>query len=268
VAAGSVFVRIFGGKLQLHDPSDPQLVGQVSGALAESGVISGTVDATFSAADTGSGLYRTRVLVDDQQISLHVADPNGGRCADVNDQNTDAYEFGSAAPCKPSAAVTASLDTAAVADGSHRVKIQVEDASGNTTTVFNRLLTVLNHPLPGSTGAVTAPTAQSLNQGRSGLAFFVSRKRIKNGQALRYFGTLSGVGHARRFVDVQVRKSKSRWQVVCSVQTDANGRYACRHRFKRTFRKTRYVFRARVRAQSGFSTETLVTGRRSVTVRP
>lgn len=266
VAAGSMFVRIFGGKLQLRDTSDPQLVGEVSGSMTEFAAVSGSADATFSASDAGSGLYRTRVLVDDQQVSLRAVDTKGGRCVDANAQNADDYEFGSAAPCKLNAAVTASLDTNVAPDGPHRVKIQVEDASGNTTTVFNRALTFANHPVLAANGVAAATT--SVNPTSPALAFFVSRKRLRNGQALRYFGSLTGAGHARRFVDVQVRKTKSRWQVVCSVQTDANGLYACRHRFKRTFRRTRYVFRARVRAQSGFSTQTLVTGRRVVVVRP
>jgi hypothetical protein len=263
IAAGSVFLRIFGGKLALRDAADPQLVGSVSGSVAESAVVSGIADVTFSASDLGSGLYRARILVDDQIVRTTMVDSNAGRCVDVEPQNSDDYEFASATPCKLNASVSTSVDTRAIPDGAHRVKVAVEDASGNETTVFNKAVVVSNHAVLPAGGF-----GQVVDQSRPTLAFFVSRKRLRNGQALRYFGSLSGTGNSRRFVDVQVRKSKTQWQVVCSVQTDPTGRYACRHRFKRTFRKTRYVFRARVRAQAGLSIATLTTSTRSVLVRP
>jgi hypothetical protein len=260
---GSIFVRILGGKMSLRDDSDPQLVGSISGSLAEPAQISGTADLSFSASDSGSGLYRTKILVDDQPVGASAVDTNGGQCVDVNPTNSDEYEFPSASPCKHSASISAAFDTRQMSDGFHRIKVTVEDAGGNIATVLNKGITVGNRQvLPDGPGAQPGQTSLPA------LTFDVSRRRLRNGQALRYFGSLTGVGHARKFVDVQVRRSKTRWQVVCSVQTDVTGRYACRHRFKRTFRTTRYVFRARVRAQAGLSTETLVTRPRAVVVKP
>jgi hypothetical protein len=78
----------------------------------------------------------------------------------------------------------------------------------------------------------------------------VSPRVLRNGHTQTYSGRLQGPYSAGRFVDVEVQDGK-RWKLVCSVSTRAHGRYSCDHRFRRTVRRTRYVFRARVLAQAG-----------------
>jgi hypothetical protein len=99
------------------------------------------------------------------------------------------------------------------------------------------------------------------------VAFKLSRKRLRNGQTLRYVGRLRGPGNGRRFVEVQVRNGRS-WQIVCSVRTDAKGAFACAHRFRRTYRSTTYAFRARVRKQTGLAYEAGASSWRRARVRP
>lgn len=271
---GSVLLRIYGGKLQLRDSSNPVLTGPPSGSLVDQTILSGAADVSLAASDTGTGIYRMRIIVDDVIRAESNFDVNGGKCVDVNPSNTDPYEFASAVPCKGVASSDATLDTRALSDGDHRLKVQIEDAGGNSTTVVNRGIRVRNSQ-PGGSPEIPAtahmPSGASRVLGDGGpwsLSFRLSRRKLKNGQLLKYSGRLTGGQRARRFVDVQVRKTRKRWQVVCSVQTDASGAYSCRHRFKRTHRKTRYVFRARMRGQTGASAQTIVTAPRAAVVRP
>ena len=99
------------------------------------------------------------------------------------------------------------------------------------------------------------------------VAFKLSRKRLRNGQTLRYVGRLRGPGTGHRFVEVQVRNGHA-WQIVCSVRTDSKGAFACAHRFRRTYRSTTYAFRARVRKQSGLAYEPGASALRRARVRP
>lgn len=257
--------------MTIDDEATPVPSSSASGALATDPTLAGPADISVNAADAGSGLYRTLILVDGVVVVAKAVDANGGRCADVNPGNQDPYEFALAVPCKRVASATAELDTRSVADGSHNLKVQLEDAGGNRTTVVNRSVRVANGPvsvpaLSGSANALSGQTS-SAQSGPLTLSFQLSKRRLKNGQVLRYSGRLTGTNTARKFVDVQVRNGR-RWQVVCSVQTGPNGFYACRHRFTRTKKRTRYVFRARVRQQAELSSRTITTKSRGAVVRP
>jgi hypothetical protein len=95
----------------------------------------------------------------------------------------------------------------------------------------------------------------------------LSRPRLRNGQTLRYTGTVAGVGVRRPLVQIQVR-DRGRWVNVCVVRTRARGAYACSYHFRRTFSPTTYTFRALVRKQEGLPYETDASPRRAVRVRP
>jgi hypothetical protein len=95
----------------------------------------------------------------------------------------------------------------------------------------------------------------------------LSRPRLRNGQTLRYTGTVAGVGARRPLVQIQVR-DRGRWVNVCVVRTKAGGAYACSYHFRRTFSPTTYTFRAVVRKQEGLPYETDASPRRAVRVRP
>ncbi|WP_205697487.1 hypothetical protein [Conexibacter sp. SYSU D00693] len=102
---------------------------------------------------------------------------------------------------------------------------------------------------------------------KAGLQFRLSHKRLRNGKTVRYLGKLTGPRTGHRFVEVMVR-SGAKWIVVCSVRTDSRGSFGCAHRFTKTFRRTRYVFRARVRRQSTLPYEPGVSASRALVVRP
>ena len=135
-------VRLFGARVVLDDTSNP-VPTTVSGTLATEPRLSGPLDVTLNASDTGAGVYRVLVLVDDRVAASNVIDGNGGACADVNPANSDPYEFGSQTPCKRAAGGTFAFDSSQLPDGAHNLKVQVEDGAGNATTVINRAVTIV-----------------------------------------------------------------------------------------------------------------------------
>jgi hypothetical protein len=136
-------LRLFGARVVLNDTSNP-VPSTVSGTLVTEPRLAGPLDVTVNASDTGSGVYRVLVLVDDQLAAAKMADGNGGACADVNPANSDPYEFGSQTPCKSAAGGTYTFDSSELPDGVHNLKVQVEDGAGNATTVVNRAATIVS----------------------------------------------------------------------------------------------------------------------------
>jgi hypothetical protein len=99
----------------------------------------------------------------------------------------------------------------------------------------------------------------------SGVTLHTSRTLLRNGQSVRFYGTIRG-NKQRKVLEVQVRQ-RGRWDTIASVRSDSKGRWSWRYRFKRTYEPTRYAFRARVRTESGFPYATGHSRQRTVRVR-
>jgi hypothetical protein len=100
---------------------------------------------------------------------------------------------------------------------------------------------------------------------RAGVTLHMSRTRLRNGQSVRFYGTIRG-NKQRKVLEVQVRQ-RGRWDTIASVRSDSKGRWSWRYRFKRTYEPTRYAFRARVRTESSFPYATGHSRQRTVRVR-
>jgi hypothetical protein len=153
--AADVYLRVFGGKLTLRDETNPQISGAGSGPLMTDAVVRGEQDLTVNATDTGSGLYRVQLLVDNALAMSRIIDGNAGKCSDVNVANADPYEFAHPVPCRLSAGGTYSFDTRQLPEGTHNLKILLEDAAGNSATLSNRNVVVDNVPEPSTGGQGT-----------------------------------------------------------------------------------------------------------------
>lgn len=148
------FLRVFGGKLRLKDPTAPRATTAPSGSLVGDAPLAGWTEATFDAVDSGSGVYRTRVVVDGEPRAWHPAHANGGQCQDIGAGDGDPYEFASSNPCRTEVNTAVRLDTTTVADGTHAIKLQAEDAAGNVATLLSDTIVVDNVPPPS---AIQAP---------------------------------------------------------------------------------------------------------------
>jgi hypothetical protein len=147
----------------LAENSTPSITN-VTGSLASGAVKSGIERLTFSADDTGAGIYRTIVEIDGAPVATTTPNANGGRCVDAIPNDSDDHQFQHQVPCPLHLdGVTVPLDTRSLADGLHLLDVQVEDAAGNRSSAFGGPTTIAvdNTPAPVQPTPVTpAPTTQ------------------------------------------------------------------------------------------------------------
>jgi hypothetical protein len=92
------------------------------------------------------------------------------------------------------------------------------------------------------------------------------RTALRNGQAVTFRGTIPGApSGSRKVVELQVKKGNG-WMTFRSTRL-RGGRFSESYRFTRTYGTAKYVFRARVRAESGFPFTTGHSKQIRVTVR-
>jgi hypothetical protein len=150
---------IYAADLTLEDDTDPTS-SNVGGPLVAGGTLSGAQDITFDAADTGSGVYSASVIVDGTTVSNEVLDPNGGRCQTVGQATDGLRDFLYQVPCKTALSADVSLDTSQLTDGSHSLRVTIDDAAGNTATVYSGTITTHNAvaPVSAQSGGLTGAT--------------------------------------------------------------------------------------------------------------
>jgi hypothetical protein len=129
-AIGAVFTSVAVG---LRDPQPPLVSGV---QVLDDGQHSGTLTVAYNATDQGGGVYRTIVKVDGAPFSAAPVAP-GTACAPANPADGDVHEFTVPVPCPPSVSgVQVSVPVSSLPPGPHGVEIDVEDAAGNTTSVY------------------------------------------------------------------------------------------------------------------------------------
>ena len=125
----------------------------VSGVkVIDNGDTSGILTVGYSAADRGGGVYRAVVNVDGKPSAVQ---PLGGPdCADANPADADPYQFLVPVPCPAAVngAVT-KINFRSLPAGPHAIEIAVEDAAGNSTSVFATQFPKLNAENAPSTPA-------------------------------------------------------------------------------------------------------------------
>ena len=176
-----VFFAMYRLAAVLQDDTDPVFTSPPAGTLTGGGTLAGPQGVSFSATDTGSGLYQAMIEVDGllaQTQTLGCAPP-----------------FTAVVPCKPAASGTVTLDTAALADGAHSVRVLVTDATGTNTAAFGPF------PITTSNAPTSCSPADSPN-----LSVAFDRKR----HTIAYGGKLNVVGQAPPGAQVRVFSQVSR----------------------------------------------------------
>jgi hypothetical protein len=83
------------------------------------------------------------------------------------------------------------------------------------------------------------------------VALKTNKKALRNGQTVRFIGSIAGApANARKVVELQVKKGK-RWMTFDTARLH-NGKFNAKYRFTATHRRTVYTFRVRVRQEAGF----------------
>ena len=99
------------------------------------------------------------------------------------------------------------------------------------------------------------------------VALRTDRRTLRNGQAVRFIGTVKGAtGADRTRVDFQAL-TRNGWQTFKTVPM-RNSRFSTRYRFKSTFERTRYAFRAIAHADASLAFARGVSPTVRVVVRP
>ena len=114
--------------LLLTNTSSPAASG-FSGSLLSPDA-HGTADLAFTATDpNGPGVYRVTVQIDGNTVYSATPNTNQGQCAPVGtDPTTGALMFDWQQPCLQTETVDLPIDTTALADGQHELKVIVTDA--------------------------------------------------------------------------------------------------------------------------------------------
>ena len=144
--------------LTLNDSTIPGVSG-LSGSLTSGSPLRGTVEANFTATDKGPGIYSAWFVIDGKAEPAVLLDPNNGWCVNLGQTNDGTRSFAYPDPCAESVNSSMTFNTTALQDGSHNIKLDVDDASGNSTTAYNATVTTDNAPAiltaPGISGNST-----------------------------------------------------------------------------------------------------------------
>jgi hypothetical protein len=157
VGAGyAASISLYAADITLADDSPPT-ASDIGGSLAAGGTLSGVGDISFTAADTGSGLYQAVFLIDGRAVSKQLLNGGGGPCRNVGGTSDGSNAFFAVEPCPPALSDDLSFDTALAPDGPHLLTVQLLDAAGNATTISNREVTFANHTASVPAGAGIGP---------------------------------------------------------------------------------------------------------------
>jgi hypothetical protein len=148
----AVWVSLYAADITLADDAPP-VVSSVGGSLVAGGTLSGVQDISFSATDTGAGLYEAVFLVDGSVVSRQPLAPDDESCRNVGGTSNGSNAFFEVEPCPLALSDDLTFNTALASEGSHLLTVQVLDAAGNATTILNRQVTIDNKP------AAPAPVA-------------------------------------------------------------------------------------------------------------
>lgn len=123
--------------ITLADDVKPSFSTAPAGQLVDATApVSGSASVSLIATDKGGGLTQAMVEVDGNVVA---SQPLGGTGA-------CSPPYVRRVPCPLTASATIPLDTAALADGTHSVRVLVQDAGGNTTAWGPATLTTHNAP--------------------------------------------------------------------------------------------------------------------------
>jgi hypothetical protein len=119
--------------------------------VLDSGDSSGILAVGFSASDRGGGVYRSVVSVDGKPAYLQpLGDAN---CADANPADADPYQFLQPVPCPPAVnGASVRIDFRKLTAGPHAIEVAVEDAAGNSASVYG-----VTFPRPNAENAPSTP---------------------------------------------------------------------------------------------------------------
>jgi hypothetical protein len=180
-------VRLWWANFLLSNEATPSASG-VGGTLLSPNA-AGTAELTLNAADPGGpGVYLVTAQIDGKTVYSGTPNSNGGKCAAVGTTG-GALMFDYNQPCPASESVDLPINTTSLPNGSHTLKVVVQDAAGNSAVVYDGSIST-KQPSTNSLGALPGPGATA------GSAPAVSPVAVANGAMASRTARLSlGVKH-------------------------------------------------------------------------
>ncbi len=153
-------VRLWWANLLLSNEATPSASG-VGGTLLSPNA-EGTAELTLDAADPGGpGVYLVIVEIDGKAVYSGTPNSGGGKCVPVGTSG-GALMFDYGQPCPASESVDLPINTSALANGQHTLKVVVQDAAGNSAVVYDGTIST-KQPAENSLGALPGPGTSAGN---------------------------------------------------------------------------------------------------------
>jgi len=150
---------VSGGAFTLLDSTVPS-VANVSGSLIAGGALTGTDTISFTASDSGGGIYSAIALIDGHQAVQEVPDTNGGLCVNLAQPSSATMAFAAPQPCRSTENISVPLDTTQLSAGQHHLQVMVKDAAGDEATAYDGTITSIGPGSPAVTrGALNGANA-------------------------------------------------------------------------------------------------------------
>jgi hypothetical protein len=160
-------IHLTSAEIELANGSTPTGTG-FAGSLLEPNA-TGTAHLTFTATDPkGPGVYRVIVDLDGGAVYERTPDSNDGECASIGEYASGVSEFLYLQPCKQEVGIDIPVDTSKLTNGKHQLKVTVQDAAGNSSTPYDKTISV--GPAPAATTTGGSSTGGSGEGGEGGAA--------------------------------------------------------------------------------------------------
>jgi hypothetical protein len=225
-ADNQVPLLVRGTEVTLREDVLPTVL-KPGGNLLDGGQQSGVRTLTYSASDPQSGLSMVDVLLDEtvvgsQDLTLRCAYSDFTVCPAASDE-------------------TLQIDTRAVPNGSHRLRVRARDAAGNERVVDGGAVEVSNESKPGSIGAF-ALVAKFNGTSRGTLTVPFGRRVVLRGR-ISQGGQPIGAGASVEVLERLDRKG-ARERVASRIETEADGSCTVVVPTDRPSRAVRLAYRA------------------------
>ena len=148
-------IELWWADLRLSNDATPA-ASAVNGTLLDPDA-RGSRELTLTASDPGGpGVYNITVQLDGQTLYSATPDDNDGRCIPAG-EDAGALMFDSSQPCKQNESGDLQVETTAVHDGTHTLKITITDAAQNASVVYDATISTQNAPANTTPPTLTTP---------------------------------------------------------------------------------------------------------------
>ncbi len=142
---------VSGGSFTLLDSTVPS-VANVSGSLIAGGTLTATDTISFTASDSGGGIYSATMLIDGRQVVQEEPNSNGGLSANLAPASRATMAFAGPQPCPTTENISIPLDTTQFSAGQHHLQVIVTDAAGDQASAYDGTITTSGPPSIGANG--------------------------------------------------------------------------------------------------------------------